>query len=267
MRIRGVPHLIKHKVREYYDSRNILKAMVYKSLVGNYKSTVIGFGWHFVTPLLLIAIYYITFTELKFQQVDYYWAYLTSGLFPFYFLMSCINQGSTLFNSNSHLIKKIYFPKEFVIFAHVIYSMIIMMIGLCIFFVLCIVLNKSIPAYCVLLPLFMILIVVFGTGLSLLLSSVVVYVRDIQYIISSTNIILFFVSPVYFLTNNLQGLLYTVVWVNPLTYYIEFAHNIMYGCSMNIFELLWECTLISGITLLIGICVFRYLKKGLVERL
>lgn len=259
---------IKKDLREIYESRNILRSLISKNLFGRYKNSVLGFGWHFVMPIVMLIVYYVVFTEVRTSPIPNFWVYIAAGIFPFSFMISNLTGGSGAIVSNSGMVKKMYFPREILVLAHVASNFIVMTIGYVA--VLTIIATAGyhlnwIPL--LLLPIILLLMSIFTTGYTLLFSSLTVYARDVQYILSSISMVFFFMTPMYFLADSISGILSNVIWLNPFTYYIEAFHSIVYFGEIPEIKIILICTVLSLTSILLGLAVFRRLKRGFAERL
>lgn len=258
---------MKDELIELYHNRNILKSLIVKNLIGRYSNSVIGFSWHFVMPLTMLAVYYVVFTEIRITPIPHFLVYLACGVFPFSFIISNLSAGAGCMVNNAPLIKKIYFPREIIVLSHVISSFIILLINYSIVIVIMIVLGHSFQLSLVMLPFLLILTFMFTLGFVLLFSALTVYVRDVQYFLSSISIIFYFITPTFFDINSTSGVLSNILWFNPVTYFIEFFHNIVYyGVIPDLYIVV--ITFILAITsFIIGVSIFGRLKRGFAERL
>lgn len=84
---------LRKDLREIYESRNILRSLVSKNLFGRYKNSVLGFGWHFVMPIIMLVVYYVVFTEVRASPISDFWVYIAAGIFPFNFMVSNLTGG------------------------------------------------------------------------------------------------------------------------------------------------------------------------------
>lgn len=259
---------LKNEIRDIYQSRAILRSLVTKNLFGRYRNSFLGFGWHFVMPIVMILVYYIAFTEIRTSSIPDFWVFIASGIFPFNFMLSNLTGGAGAVVSNSGLVKKMYFPREILVFAHVISNFIVMVIGYSVILAAILIsghgFNLSALA---ILPLLLIVMAVFSTGCALLFSSLTVYVRDIQYTLMSISMVFFFLTPMYFMGSDATGILSRIIWVNPFTYFVESFHSIVYLSTIPNVRILMMCLIISIVSFAIGYAVFTRLKKGFAERL
>lgn len=260
-------NIITKTVQDCIHYRPIIQSLVTKDLVGRYKNSTFGFLWHFFTPLLMMAVYYVVFTTIRPNSLSYFWVFMTCGLFPFNFMMSSIVGSPTYITSNVGLVKKMYIPRELIILSRVISNSIIMVFGYCIILLLIVISGFPVSVYIIgVLPLF-ILVIVFALGCSLLLSAINVYHRDVQHFISSVSMALFFITPMYFTVDSVSGPLATIIWVNPLTYFVESFHQLVYFGAVPNIHIIGGVVTISLITLLIGLVVFFKLEKRFAEKM
>lgn len=259
---------VKNDIREVYASRNILRSLVSKDLFGRYRNSALGFAWHFVTPLVMLAVYYVVFTEIRSSPIPDFWVYLASSIFPFTFMTSNLSGGAGCVTGNAGMVKKMYFPREILVLAHVISNFIIMLLGYIAALVIIVISGFPLnPMSLAMLPPILLLIAAFTAGYVFLFSSLNVYIRDIQYILSSFTMVIFFMTPMYFISGDVSGILSKLIWINPFTYYVEALHSIVYFGEIPGLKILLMCIILPIVSLTMGLAVFRRLRRGFAERL
>ena len=258
----------KQDSKEIFESRSILVSLIRKNLFGRYKNSLLGFSWHFIMPLIMLVVYYVVFTEIRRSAIPNFWVYITSALFPFFFMISNLTSGSGTIVSSASMIKKMYIPRELFVIAQVLSSLIVMLIGYSI-----VVLAIAISGYplnyamlCLLVPL-IISMTLFVTGYVLFFSSLTVYIRDVQYFLTSLNMVFFVMTPMYFMPEQIAGILGEVIWINPFTYYVMGYHSIVYFGQSPELNVIVMCVLLPVLSLIVGIYTFHKLKGGFAERL
>jgi len=255
-------------MKEIYEYRHLLYSMVVRNLKGRYKNSYLGFAWHFITPAITIIIFYIVFTGIRAAPIENYWAYLCVGMFPFTFLQVNLSAGATCVVSNAGTIKKMYFPREIVVLSYVLSTFITFIMSYAVIVVLMLLAGIHIGVHAVIsLPLIMALSIIFATGYVLLLSAITVFVSDVHYFVDAVARLLFFMTPVFYLTSEVTGVLEKVIWYNPFTYFIESYHDILYrGVVPDTFQL-GVCCVLAAVALIIGLIVFTILKGKFAEAL
>jgi len=253
-------------VKEVYRYRHLLYSMVARNLKGTYKSSYLGFAWHFITPAILIIIFYVVFSGIRASPVDYYWAYLCVGMFPFTFFQTNLGAGSNCVISNAGMINKMYFPRELIVLSQIISTFITFVMSYAVIIVLMLLSGIYISANATLfLPTIMVLSIIFATGYVLFLSAITTFVRDVRHFIDATTRILFFVTPVFYLMSDVSGILEKLLWYNPFTWFITAYQDILYyGVMPEAFQLI-VCVVLAIVVFIIGLIVFNKLKGKFAE--
>ena len=175
--------------------------------------------------------------------------------------------GSGCIVNNSGMIKKMYFPREIIVLAQVLSAFIIMILGYIVIMVTIVISGHSFTVSALMLPVFFTLLLLFVLGYTLFFSAITVYVRDVQYFLTSISMAFFFMTPMYFTLDNVSGLLSKIVWFNPFTYYVEALHQIIYYGNLPSLNITILCAALPVVSLLIGAYTFHRLKSGFAERL
>ena len=258
---------MKSELVEIYEARSILKSLVIKNLVGRYKNSVLGFAWHFVNPIILLCVYYLVFTQIRATPIPDFWIYLACGLFPFHFMLNNLTSGSSCIVNNAGMVKKMYFPREIIVLSQVISTFIIMLIGYIIVIIGVAVSGYGMNISVLFLLVLFILNFVFTLGYTLVFSAATVYIRDIQYFLSSISMAFFFLTPMYFMLDSIEGLFRVIALINPFTYFVESYHQVVYYQCMPDTITTIIVLFLSVISLIVGMLVFRKLRTGFAERL
>src|SRR3954451_18760787 len=103
---------IHQQLRESYEYRGLLRNLLARDLSVRYKSSVLGFLWTLLNPLLLMLVFTIVFQILQPVDVEHFPVFIFIGILAWNFcvggLTACIN--SVVGNGN--LVRKVYFPRE-----------------------------------------------------------------------------------------------------------------------------------------------------------
>ena len=258
---------IKRRLRELYDYRSVLRSLVEKGLYGRYKSSVLGFAWHFAMPLVYVAVCFFMYSEGG-EDMENYWVFVAAGILAFHVLTSSVAGGTTCFTSNSGIIKKMYLPREIIAISSVTVSFIVMIIGYAAVIVFMAATGYPLnPVAMLLLVPLIVAMYLFCLGCTLALSSITVYVRDLQFLLGSLGIAFFVFSPIRYMAETVDGAMAAVLWANPFTYYLESFHSILYAGEVPDLEVYGMCFLLALISIAIGGIIFEKLKNGFAERL
>lgn len=271
---------LNHGVDMFNKYKNLLKELTMKNVKLKYRNSWLGILWSFLQPLLNMIVLSVVFGGIFGKKSDLivcYPVYLFTGRLLFSFFTTSTSHAMTAFRRNQAIIKKVYVPKYMYPLSAVLSNFVTFAISmLClicvwIFFKLTGISGGSgleITWYALLCFVPMLLLLIFSTGVGLILSVLCVYFRDIEYIWSVLTQLLFYMVPILYhlKTINTKWMVF-VIKINPLYSMIElFRHCILYGQMMS-WKLLVYATVVSLITLGIGILFFNWKSDDIIYHL
>ncbi|MGN0534076.1 MAG: ABC transporter permease [Eubacterium sp.] len=261
---------LNHDVEMFKKYKNLLRELTNKNVKLKYRNSWLGILWSFFQPLLNMIVLSVVFGGLFGKKSDLiicYPVYLFTGRLLFSFFTSSTKQAMTSFRRNQAIIKKVYVPKymyplssilsNFVTFA----ISLICLICVWIFFKLTGIsggADLEINGYVFLCWVPMVLLLIFSTGVGLILSVISVYFRDVEYIWDVVCQLLFYMVPILYHLNTInRDWVKFIIKINPLYSMIElFRHCVLYGQIMS-GKLLLYASVVSVATLIIGILFFN----------
>jgi len=256
-------------IRAVYLYREMLINTVRRELRSRYKGSVLGFLWTFINPLLNLVIYTLVFSVIMRAEVPKYSfsIYLFTGLLPWLFFSSSVQQSTALFHNNSNLIKKIYFPRLVLPVSLVTTNLVNLLLS-SIILLLALLVERVVFSLAILyLPLLLLILTVFVLAVSLLLSSMTVYFRDLEHITSILTMAWFYLTPIVYTTEMVPARFYRLFSANPLMpLFTAFKDVILYAKAPDLAGLAYV-SLIALLLLIIGYLVFDRLQKRFAEEL
>jgi lipopolysaccharide transport system permease protein len=232
-----------------------------------YKNSVLGFLWNFLEPLLMLGVFYVVFTSLFKNQIQYYPLYLLLGLILWYMFSRSTNMGMNSLIGRAGLLQKVYFRRELLVISSVLTTFLMLIFELGVFFVFMVIFGVLPPVVGLLFPLVLVNLFALSVGLSLLLSSLNVYFRDIQHVWTVVIQAGFFVTPLFYEFKVLPPILQNVLQFNPLVGIIEVSRALLIHREMPAIEIILFMILTTTAILFLGYAVFRRLDRKLVENL
>lgn len=253
--------------KKLYEYRELLKTNVKKEIRGKYKNSFLGVLWSFLNPLLQILVYAIVFPLILRNTQENYVIFLCCGLIPWTFFSTGINRCAFTIVENGNIVKKVYFPREIlpisVVTAEAINFFIstIIIIGFVGFG------GLGITKYIIFYPVVLIIQYFLTLGISFIISSITVYLRDIQHFIGVLLQLLFYAAPVVYAPSTIPEEFKWILNINPMTYIINGYRDIFYNQTMpDLYGLLIVFVIAIAICI-VGYIIFNKLQKGFAEQL
>ncbi|MBO4551965.1 MAG: ABC transporter permease [Candidatus Methanomethylophilaceae archaeon] len=255
---------LARSVREVYENRIILMALIRRNTAGRYKSSYVGFAWHLFLPILTIVVLVITFTAIRPRAIPEFWIYLSAGMFPVTFLSACL-RGSAI-TKNAKYITKMKIPREIVVIASALTDFLTVVFAYLVVIIVILASGQYVDWSAVAaLPLALLFMLIFGMGCSFITSTLTVFVKDIGHFLGVAMRLVIWVTPTFFLASEATGLLGIIVWYNPFTYYVEMFHDILYYGIVPHMEYVVIAIIMAVVVFLFGAAVFFHYEKRFPE--
>lgn len=253
--------------KNLYMYREFLKSSVVKDIGGKYKNSFLGVLWSFVNPLLQIAVYAIIFPMIMKNNVPHYTLFLCSALIPWTFFSTAINRASFTIIENGNIIKKVFFPREILPISLVTSEAVNFVISTIIIIAFAIFEGVGISKYLTIYPIVLVIQYIFLIGIAFIVSSITVFIRDLQHIIGVFMQLLFYATPIVYLASSIPTEYSWILKVNFMTYIVEAYRAIFYYHTMPDLKSLGVLFIIAIITCVIGYLIFNRLQKKFAEEL
>lgn len=231
-----------------------------------YKRSVLGVVWSLLYPILMMTVMSIVFSHMFKFKVDgiNYLVYLMTGIIMWSYFSEASNSAMASIVENFTLITKVYIPKYIFPLAKCLFVGINFVLTLIPWFGLILLTQfgigefpASINIYYLLLPYIFVCFLLFTVGVSLFLSCVSVFLRDVFYIYGIVLTIWNYFTPVFYSLDILPMNLQSIFKFNPLYQMINPVRLIvLYGKAPS-FASLVCIGLLGVVTLLVGSYVFK----------
>ena len=237
--------------------RFLIRQLVSRDFNIKYKRSVLGALWSFVNPLLTMCVQYVVFSTLFKMDIPNYPVYLLSGIVLFNFFTEATNMALYAITGNASLITKVYVPKYIYPVSKVLSTGINLLISLLPLLCMCLATGIRVTKAWLLLPFALFCLVVFCIGMGFLLSAVMVFFRDMQFILNVLTMVWTYATPVFYPETILsEEMRMTLEW-NPMYQYITFLRTVILEGISPEPRLYLKCACCSALFLVIGFAVFR----------
>lgn len=255
-------------LKNLYQYRELINALVWKNIVIRYKQSYLGILWAILKPIMLMLIFTLVRAFVGIETGDIPYPVLTfAALLPWVFFQESASEGVNSVTANASLIKKIYFPRE----VFPITAMMTKLVELGIsFFILAgmMVYYKMMPTiYALWVPAIIFYTMIVSLTISFFGAAINVYYRDMSQALPVVLSLLMYGSPVMYplslvhkklieeqAAGSWSNDLYTLYTLNPLAGIIDsFQRGMLKGLPPD-FNALYP-----GIILTLVILPFSYL--------
>jgi lipopolysaccharide transport system permease protein len=241
--------------RDLWSHRDLVRQLTMREILGRYRGSYFGAVWSFLTPLLMLVVYTIVFGAIFRRSWSPFpgaadaprgasdgWAghlefalTVFCGLLVFNVFSECVSKAPNLVVRQPNFVKKVVFPVEVLPVAVLGSSLAHAAVGLWLLVVgLALLAPASFSLAMLWFPVVLLPLAMLCLGLGWILSSLGVFVRDIEHPVGVSVTMLFFLSAIFYSPYDFPDSLRWMVWANPLALLIEDARRtLLWGLAPN----------------------------------
>jgi ABC-type polysaccharide/polyol phosphate export permease len=245
---------MKTYLNEILVRKDLLVYLVKAGLKAEHRNTFLGYFWWLLDPLLNLLMFYFLLVIILERGGENFAVFLVIGLVAWRWTSSTINSSASAITKNTSIINQIYLPKAIFPITKSFSQLINFSFGMIIVAIFLIAFGV-IPSWQIIyLPLIILIQLLFLLALSLFISYICVFIRDLENVISIFVRVMFYASPVIWDGGRLRNTEYSwIVDYNPFAYILDAYRDIlMYQNIPNVPVLLsiGLCSLLAIIGLL-----------------
>lgn len=259
-----------YMIRTVEKYQFLIEQLVTRDFKIKYKRSVLGVFWSFLNPLLMMIVQYMVFSNLMKFQTPHYAIYLLTGIVMFSGFNDCCNQAMRAIIGNATLITKVYVPKYIYPITKVLSASINLVLSMVPLLLVTLVYGLTsethlyLNASVLLIPIALVLLILFTIGMGFLLSSLMVFFHDVEFLWGVLSTMWMYATPIIYPISIFEGkddflsrFMLGIVHVNPLYHYIEFMRSIIIGGCSPAFSEYLICGAWSFGMLAVGAFVFK----------
>ena len=257
-----------------WRQRHLLRQMLRREVEGRYRGTLMGLAWSFITPLFMLGVYTFAFSLVfrsRWPQSDLgdthfgFVLILFAGMIIFGLFQECASRAHMLIVGQANYVKKVVFPLEILPWVQLGSGLIHLLIALIPLLVAQLLATGQLTWTTLLLPVVLLPMMLGLLGMMWLMAALGVYFRDLGQIITVLISAMMFLSPIFYPVSAVPEKARWVVYVNPLSYFIEATRDVvLWGKVPALIP--WLAALFLGLLFLaLGFAVFQKLRKGFAD--
>lgn len=242
----------------------LLSQLVGRDFKTKYKRSVLGILWSLLNPLLTMFVQYIVFSELFRWDINNYAVYLLIGSVMFNFFSESTNQALTSITGNANLITKVYVPKYIFPLSKVLSSCINLVFASIALFFIVMIQGLKVNIFYFFIPYAIICMIIFSMGMGLMLSSMMVYFRDTQFLYGVVLTLWTYLTPLFYPESIIPDKFIIIMQCNPMYHYIRYVRNIILDGTLPTLRAHVLCAIFAIASLAIGIKIFKKAQKNFI---
>ena len=236
----------------------LFEELVKRDFKKKYKRTVLGMAWSILSPLLMLLVMRMVFTQFFGRNMDHYTTYLFCGNLVFSYFNEASNQGMSSLMGNAPIFTKVNVPKYLFLLSKNVQTLINFGLTLGVFFVFCILddITFTWKMICLLYPIGC--LVLFNIGVGLILSAMFVFFRDIQYLWGIFTQLLMYMSAIFYTIDQYSYQVCCAFLLNPIYLFIRYFRKIVIDATIP--TIWFHLLMAADVVIVVGIGCWMYKK-------
>jgi lipopolysaccharide transport system permease protein len=255
--------LLAH-ARELFRHRELLWLITQREIKVRYKQSVLGALWAILQPFSLMVVFTVFFSWFARMQSDGipYPLFSYVALLPWMFFSTSLSFAIPSLVANSHIITKIYFPREIVPLASVLAALLDFVIASGIFVLMLFYYRVELTWNVLYVIPLAVIQVAFTAGVCLLLSAFTVLYRDVRHMLPLLIQIWMFVTPILYPASVVpEGWRTWYMALNPMAVIIDgYRRAAVQGLPPQLRYLAFAAA-VSALLLWLGYRYFKHLER------
>ena len=221
---------------EISKRRELISQLIARDIATRYKGSRLGLAWTVINPIIMISVYTLIFSQVfrvrwnstaGIENPLDFGINLFCGLLIFNVFSECITRGPSLITGNPNYVKKVLFP------LHTLGAMLVgsasinAVISGLILIGLKVIKEGALNPNIIAIPLAWFPMLLTCLGITWMLATVGVYIKDISQVTSAGVSMLMFLSPVFYPVSALPENLKWLAGINPVAITIENTRGII----------------------------------------
>jgi ABC-2 type transport system permease protein/lipopolysaccharide transport system permease protein len=255
-------------LKDLWGRRELVWALAERDLRARYKQSNFGFAWAFITPVLLMIVFSLFLKRVAHIQTGGvpYPLFSYIGLLPWGLFQSSISNGSQSLIGNIPILKKVACPREVFPLATIVIATVDMLVATTALGILFLIYGFAPKGTSSWVPLILAVQFSFTIGITLIVSSATVYIRDLKQAVPLILQLGLFATPVAYGLDAVPSSIRSIYgYINPLAPVIDgYRRTVLNGQAPD-----WPTfipAMATGVVvLLVGYLLFKKFETGIAD--
>lgn len=198
--------------------RDLIIVLTEKEIKGRYKNSWLGYAWSVLNPLAFATVYYLAFGVFMRVQITDYPLFLVAGLFPWQWVSHSMSAAPNIFLANATLLKKVRFARHILVVSAVLSDGLHFLMSIPVILVFLAIYHVA-PTWFWLIgvPALTGIQLIMVYGMSLLIASLNLFLRDLDRLTILFMAFLFFLTPIAYTSSMIPERYQVYMYLNPFT--------------------------------------------------
>jgi len=253
-------------LRRIRHNLDLVTHLVRRDFLLSYRRSALGVFWSILLPMAQALVLVFVFQRIVPLNIESYPAFLLSALLPWAWFQTSVYASTGLFLNNRDLLRNPNMGAGLLVLVNALSNLVTYLCALPVLAVVLIWSGRPFAGTALLMfPVLLIFQALMILGLGLIVATLNVFYRDVEYLVSVALMLLFYLTPVFYrIDPSLPG--YQIVaFFNPVAMLIQSYRDIFFDGTMPTAARLATTAVASFVVVGIGYAVYNKLSHDLVD--
>jgi ABC-type polysaccharide/polyol phosphate export permease len=259
---------VRSALRDLVKARHVMYSIAERDLRSRYSQMALGFAWDIIGPVSLTIV--MTLFLSRATGISTYGLprplFVYIGIMPWSFFQGGVSSAGSSLVSNNSLLNKVYVPREIFPLANIGEQVIDTVAASTAIIALMIIFQRAPKMTALWLPIPLLIVLIFTVAISLVVSGLTVYLRDMRQAIPVALQLGLFANPIFYdlriLSPNVR-LAFAII--NPLSVAIDDVRRCVFYGQAPRFSLTVIAAVVASIELVVAYIVFKQMETGFAD--
>jgi homopolymeric O-antigen transport system permease protein len=259
-------------LRGLWQYRDLVMLFVRRDSVASYKQSLLGPLWFVIQPLMTTVVFTVVFGHIVSIPTDGIAPFLFyfAGVLCWQFFAGNLTRTSDTFAANAGIFSKVYFPRLVTPVSVIISNAIVFGIQFS-FFIFVLLVYKLRGAgvqpniSLVLLPLLLVQIAALGLGIGLIISTLTIRYRDLNYLLGYGMQLWMYATPIVYPLSQVPEKWLWVAYINPMTAMVQTFRHSLLGSDSPRPEAIAYSIVATLVLLCVGLALFSRVERSFMD--
>lgn len=258
-------HTVKKVIVNFqllWDYRELLWNLANREITQRYKQSVLGYAWVILNPLFQLIVMSFVFDKvLKVPSLGVpFILFLSAALLPWNLFTQSLTTSSNALVGNSHLITKIYFPREILVYSTIIAKLVDFFYSCLVLIFFLLIFRIPVTIYYLWLPVIFLIQLFLMAGISLMVAALNLFYRDIQYLLNLILLLWMYITPIMYPIEIIPTQYRFIMSLNPMAVIVNAYRQVLLSGKDPNTSSLGIAAVVSLIIFSLGFALFKKME-------
>ncbi|MDD5109037.1 MAG: ABC transporter permease [Candidatus Omnitrophica bacterium] len=255
------------RLKNLYLYRHTLWDMSLKQVKAKYTASFLGIFWAVINPLLIMSAISFVFAVIFRIEIKNFSLFILAGIYPWLFFSSVLSESAGAILNQQTILHQFNLPREILPLSLSLAGFFNFLGGWLVVYPVFLFFNPHIIYLFPLLILILALNFIFLCGLSLALSVLNIFFRDLEHMLGTLLMFWFWVTPVFYSIEMVPEKFRWLTNLNPMSAYIIYYCDVLYRGVIPQEVTFIRVFLWALVSILSGFLIFIRLEKKILKRI